>query len=141
LTKSVGALPRSETLGAVSRSSFRRWLSRNHRTKAQIWLILYKKSSHKQKFSPDDALEVAVCYGWIDNRIRTVDGQRFAIHFIPRRRGSVWSKYNRAAALRMLRAGRITEAGKAVLPAELRRKTRSDLMHSSRQIRPDKNSI
>lgn len=124
MTKRVGAIRRRERLDAVSRSDFRRWLAENHKTKAQIWVILHKKSSLKQTFSPDDALEEAICYGWIDNRTRTIDEQRFAMRFTPRHKGSAWSKYNKAVALRMFRAGRITEAGKAVLPPELRKKNR-----------------
>jgi uncharacterized protein YdeI (YjbR/CyaY-like superfamily) len=108
-----------ETLQVFSRDEFRRWLSRNHSKKTQIWLILYKKTSGKQTFSPDDALEEAICYGWIDNRTRSIDQQRFGMRFTPRHKGSPWSTYNKALALKMLRAGKITQAGKAVLPVEL----------------------
>ena len=108
-----------ETLHASSRNEFRRWLSENHSRKTQIWLILYKKASGKQTISPDDALEEAICYGWIDNRTRSIDQQRFAMRFTPRHKGSRWSTYNKALALKMLRAGKLTEAGKAVLPVEL----------------------
>jgi uncharacterized protein YdeI (YjbR/CyaY-like superfamily) len=108
-----------ETFHTFSRNEFRRWLSENHSKKTQIWLILYKKASGKQTFSHDDALEEAICYGWIDNRTRSIDEQKFAIRFTPRHRGSPWSTYNKTLALKMLRAGKITEAGKAVLPAEL----------------------
>lgn len=108
-----------ETLHVFSRNEFRRWLSENHSRKTQLWLILYKKASGKQTFSPDDALEEAICYGWIDNRTRSIDEQRFAMRFTPRYKGSPWSTCNKALALKMLRAGKITKAGKAVLPVEL----------------------
>jgi uncharacterized protein YdeI (YjbR/CyaY-like superfamily) len=113
------AVKADESLHVVSRSDFRKWLAANHPTKTQIWLILYKKSSGKQTFSPGEALEEAICYGWIDTRTRSIDEHRFAMRFNPRHKGSRWSDYNKAVALRMLRAGKVTEAGKAVLPAEL----------------------
>jgi len=108
-----------ETLHVFSRNEFRKWLSENHSTKTEIWLILYKKISGKQMFSANDAREEAICYGWIDSRTKSIDEQRFAMRFTPRHKESPWSTYNKELALKMLRAGKITEEGKAVLPLDL----------------------
>jgi uncharacterized protein YdeI (YjbR/CyaY-like superfamily) len=107
-----------QTLHVASRRDFRRWLAEYHRNKKQVWLILYKKSTGKQTVSPDDALEEAICFGWIDNRIESIDTERFAIRFTPRRKGSAWSEYNRKIPVKMLRRGRMTKRGMAVLPLE-----------------------
>lgn len=81
--------------------------------------MLYKKSSGKQVITHLDALEEAICYGWIDTRIKSIDAERYAMLFVPRRKGSTWSAYNRAIALRMLRQNSMRRSGIAVLPAGL----------------------
>jgi uncharacterized protein YdeI (YjbR/CyaY-like superfamily) len=102
-------------LYATSREEWRRWLAKHHRTEREIWLVLYKKASGKQSLSPNDALEEA-SYGWIDSRTKSIDKERFMIRFTPRRKGSEWSNYNKALALKMLREGKMTQAGIEVLP-------------------------
>lgn len=108
-----------ETACVRSRKEWRRWLADHHHLKEEIWLIFYRKASGERSISYDDAVEEAICYGWIDSQIKSMDEQRFVRRFSPRREGSEWSEYNRERALRMLREGRMTEAGKASLPAEV----------------------
>jgi len=94
-------------------------LAQHHRDKREIWLILYKKSTRTQRISYEAAVEEAVCYGWIDGQTKRVDDETYALRFTPRRKNSNWSESNKVRALKMLRAGRITRSGKAVLPATL----------------------
>lgn len=109
-----------ETLQPGEAGGFRRWLARHGESKTEVWLILYKKSSGRQVFSPGEALEEATCYGWIDSRVKPIDDERFAMRFTPRRKHSNWSESNLRLARRLLEEGRMTEAGLAVLPEALR---------------------
>lgn len=110
-----------ETLQPGEAGGFRRWLARHAESKTEVWLILYKKSSGRQVFSPGEALEEAMCHGWIDSLVKSIDDERFATRFTPRRKHSNWSESNLRLARRLLAEGRMTEAGLAVLPEELSR--------------------
>lgn len=109
-----------ETLYVSTGNEFRTWLSENHQSKHAVWLLFYKKASGKPSIAYEDAVEEAICYGWIDSRMKGIDSERYAIRFTPRRKGSNWSESNRARALKMLRAGKMTSAGFAALPEDLR---------------------
>lgn len=111
----------SETLYIVSREEWRVWLAAHHAQEQEVWLVFCRKGSGKPSLSYDEAVEEAICYGWIDSQIRSLDRERFARRFTPRRAKSGWSDYNRKRALKMLQAGRMTEVGKASLPDEVLR--------------------
>ena len=108
-----------ETLYVASRDAWRRWLAEHHAQKPEIWLIFYKKASGKLSLSYDEAVEEAICYGWIDSQIKSMDQERFARRFTPRRERSGWSDPNRKRARKMLRGGRMTDAGRATLPDDI----------------------
>lgn len=110
-----------KTLNVTSREAWRSWLVEHHRDREEIWLVFWKKDSGKPSLSYNEAVEEAICFGWIDSQIRSIDEQRFARRFTPRRKGSGWSRYNRARALRMLQQGRMTEAGRILLPEDVAR--------------------
>jgi uncharacterized protein YdeI (YjbR/CyaY-like superfamily) len=110
-----------ETLYVVSRDAWRGWLTDHHARKQEVWLIFCKKASGKPSISYDEAVEEAICYGWIDGQIKSMDRERFARRFTPRREESEWSNSNRERALKMLREGRMTKAGKVLLPDEILR--------------------
>jgi uncharacterized protein YdeI (YjbR/CyaY-like superfamily) len=95
---------------------WRRWLAQHHREKREIWLVLFKKTSSRRSITYDDAVEEAICYGWIDGQTRRVDADRYALRLTPRRKKGSWSRSNKARALKMLRARKMTRSGKAVLP-------------------------
>jgi uncharacterized protein YdeI (YjbR/CyaY-like superfamily) len=109
-----------ETLYVTSRDEWRAWLAEHHARKQEVWLVFYKQGSGTPSISYDEAVEEAICYGWIDSQIRSLETGRFVRRFTPRRRGSAWSNYNRKRAVKMSREGRMTEAGRALLPDELR---------------------
>jgi uncharacterized protein YdeI (YjbR/CyaY-like superfamily) len=108
-----------ESLQVRSRMEWRRWLARHHREKKEIWLIFYKKSSSRQSITYDDAVEEAICFGWIDGQTRRIDAERYALRLTPRRKKSNWSQSNKARAVKMLRARKMTRAGKDILPADV----------------------
>ena len=108
-----------ETLLASNRQEWRDWLVQHHHDRKEIWLIYYKKSSGKAGISYDEAVEEALCFGWIDGAIKGINEETYAGRFTPRRSRSPWSVSNRERLARLLREGRMTEAGMAVLPNDL----------------------
>ena len=108
-----------ETLEVHSPQDFAEWLETHGAKAREIWPIIYKKASGKQTVTYAQLLEVAISYGWIDVMEKSVDGERYALRFMPRRKKSNWTEGNRAIARRLLAEGRMTEAGKAALPGDL----------------------
>lgn len=108
-----------ETLLVHTAAEWREWLAQNHATKKEIWLIYYKKTSGKTGITYEESVEQALCFGWIDGAIKGIDNATYAGRFTPRRAKSPWSESNRARVARLLRDGRMTEAGLAVLPDDL----------------------
>jgi len=102
------------------REAWRRWLADNHAAAREAWIVQYKKRSRKVAVSYEEAVEEALCYGWVDGMIRSVDEESYAARFTPRRPGSSWAASNRARIEKLKREGRLTPAGLAVLPEDLR---------------------
>jgi len=109
-----------ETLLVTSRQEWREWLAQHHADRKEIWLIYYKKSSGKTGISSEESVEEALCFGWIDGTNKGIDEETYAGRFTPRRPRSPWAASNRARVARLLQEGRMTEAGLAVLPGDLR---------------------
>jgi uncharacterized protein YdeI (YjbR/CyaY-like superfamily) len=105
-----------------SRQAWRIWLAENHKKKQEIWLIFYNKASGKQKVSIIDAVEEALCYGWIDGILKKLDKERFALRFTPRRKRSVWSPHNKRRCLELLKKRKMRKAGKDKLPKDVLKK-------------------
>lgn len=120
-----------ETLLASSRQEWREWLAEHYRDYKEIWLIYYKKTSGKTGISYEESVEEALCFGWIDGQTRGIDQNAYAGRFTPRRPKSPWSDSNRERVVRLLREGRMTEAGLAVLPADLRQSSSCSLFLKS----------
>ncbi len=101
----------SETLYATNRKQWRAWLAKHHKTKSEIWLVYPKKASGKPRIPYNDAVEEALCYGWIDSTYKTVDAEHTAQRFSPRRKGSVLSPMNKERIRRLIAAKKMTKAG------------------------------
>ena len=99
------------TLYVTNRKEWREWLEKNHSAEREVWLIYYKKHTCKARIPYDDAVEEAICYGWIDSIIRRIDENSYCQRFTPRRSGSRWSVPNMDRARRMLEEGKMTEKG------------------------------
>jgi uncharacterized protein YdeI (YjbR/CyaY-like superfamily) len=95
------------------RSSWAAWLEKNHADTPGVWLRLAKKSSNLKSVSYDDAVEVALCYGWIDGQAKGEDENHRLQKFTPRARRSNWSRRNRERALALIESGRMKPAGLA----------------------------
>ena len=81
-------LEERELLYASTRKQWREWLRKNHSAKKEIWLVYYKKHSNKIRIPYNDAVEEALCFGWIDSTVRTIDENKYAQRFSPRKAGS-----------------------------------------------------
>jgi uncharacterized protein YdeI (YjbR/CyaY-like superfamily) len=93
------------------------WLDANHETETEVWLVYWKKASGKESIAWAEAVEVALKYGWIDGVIRTIDEQRYAQRWTPRRPKSKWSLVNREIVLRHIAAGELRPMGLAAVEA------------------------
>ena len=111
-----------KTLYAKNRREWRAWLAKNHQTASEIWLIYYKKDSGKPRIPYNDAVEEALCYGWIDSLLKPIDNQKYAQRYSPRKKASKLSDMNRERVLRLIEAGRMTQAGLAAI-AHVEKKT------------------
>jgi len=107
-----------ETIYVTTREELRKWFEKNHKIKKEIWLIQYKKVTKKASMKYVEAVEEAICFGWIDGFEKGVDAERYATRFSPRRPKSNWTETNRERARKMIAEGKMTEAGLATLPAD-----------------------
>ena len=98
-----------------SRSEWRQWLQENHLQKDGIRLIIAKKGSGLPSLSVADAVEEALCFGWIDSVPNKLDGKRFKIFFSPRNPKSKWSKINKGRVKKLTKLGLIAPAGKKMI--------------------------
>lgn len=96
---------------APNRSAWRAWLAKHHETLQGVWLIYYKKESGKTRVEYDDAVEEAICFGWIDSVVKTVDTDCYKQLFTPRKPKSNWSKVNKARVEILLAQDLIMPAG------------------------------
>jgi uncharacterized protein YdeI (YjbR/CyaY-like superfamily) len=110
------------------RKGWRRWLKANHDQESEIWLVLPKKSAGGASYRVyyTQALEEALCFGWIDSRIRSLDATRSLVRFTPRK-SKKWSRYNIDRVFELVRKRNMSKAGLKVLPpnviAKLKKET------------------
>ncbi len=101
----------TKTLYVTDRKEWRRWLAKNHDKEKEIWLIFYKKDSGKPSIPYNDAVEEALCYGWIDSIVKKIDEEGRAQRFSPRKEKSNLSETNRERVNRLIKAGLMTKFG------------------------------
>ncbi|MBE9179544.1 YdeI/OmpD-associated family protein [Oculatella sp. LEGE 06141] len=101
----------------LSRAEWRDWLATHHTRTEGIWLVSYKKATGKPRFDYNDAVEEALCFGWVDSKPNTLDAERSLLWFAPRKAGSGWSKPNKERIEKMMTAGLMAEAGLAKVEA------------------------
>lgn len=102
------------------RDEWRRWLQKNHGKSSEIWILAFKRHTGRQCVTYEEALEEALCYGWIDCRMRRIDDETHAWRFAPRRPNSIWSLSNRRRVERLSEEGRMTSHGMAKVEAAKR---------------------
>ena len=100
-----------KTLYAKDQRSWHNWLVKNSKSKKEIWIVYYRKSSGKPRIPYNEAVDEAICFGWIDSTVKSIDKNRFAQRFTPRRKGSNLSEMNRERVRRLIKQKRMTPEG------------------------------
>lgn len=98
-----------------NRNQWRAWLQENHAAETEVWLVFLKQHTGKSNVSYNDAVEEALCFGWIDGVKRSIDDERYMHRFSPRKAKSKWSDLNRDRARRMLKSRLMAPAGKRTI--------------------------
>lgn len=90
---------------------WRNWLAKNHGSEKEVWIIYYKKNTGKVTISHPEAVEEALCFGWIDSKVISIDDKRYKQKFTPRNPNSVWSKINKDAVTKLIKEKKMTKYG------------------------------
>ena len=94
-----------------NRKEWRKWLKENHNIVKEVWLIYYKKHTGKPRIPYNDAVEEALCFGWIDSTVKRIDHEKYCQKFTPRNLKSNWSEHNKKRVAKMIKQGKMTKAG------------------------------
>jgi uncharacterized protein YdeI (YjbR/CyaY-like superfamily) len=105
------------TVHVRTRAEWRAWLQAHHDSVAEIWLVFDKRHTGQPAIPYEDAVEEALCFGWVDSLIKRLDESRYARKFTPRKPDAKWSSINKRRWERMQAQGLLTEAGKQRPPA------------------------
>ncbi|WP_440135016.1 YdeI/OmpD-associated family protein, partial [Chitinophaga sancti] len=89
------------TFCPANRQEWRQWLQENHENAASVWLVYYKKKANRATLSWSEAVDEALCFGWIDSTARPIDEEKFMQFFTKRKAGSAWSKINKEKVKRL----------------------------------------
>jgi uncharacterized protein YdeI (YjbR/CyaY-like superfamily) len=100
-----------KTLRVQSVGQWREWLDNNHASESEVWLIFYKRHTGVASIEYNDALDEALCFGWVDSLVKRLDDPRYALKFTPRRADSRWSEKNRKRYAALKAGGRLRPAG------------------------------
>jgi uncharacterized protein YdeI (YjbR/CyaY-like superfamily) len=107
-----------QAIYAKTRADWRKWLTKNSHKEKSVWLIIYHKKSETQSVKMVEAVEEALCFGWIDSLAKSRDGESYYLTFSPQNpKISKWSKPNRERAERMIAQGLMTAHGQEVIDA------------------------
>jgi len=121
-------IPQSKLLHVTNRKSWRAWLKTNYKSEDEIWLVYAKKHTGKPRISYNDAVEEALCFGWIDSIVKTIDDDHFTQRFSVRKNTSNWSQPNKERLRLLVGAGRVMPEVLGTLP---------DLSVDNFEIAPD----
>ncbi len=107
-----------KTLDVRTRRQWRNWLQQNHTSESEVWLVFYKRHTNAASIVYRDALDEALCFGWVDSLVKRLDDDRYARKFTPRKADSRWSTINRRRYAELKAAGRLAPAGVKRSPTE-----------------------
>lgn len=100
-----------ETIFCRNREEWRIWLEKNHKNEREVWLIYMKKHTKKQSISYSEAVEEALCFGWIDSLVRSIDKESYMQKYTPRKANSVWSLVNKKRVEKLMKENKMTSSG------------------------------
>jgi uncharacterized protein YdeI (YjbR/CyaY-like superfamily) len=110
------------TVYVTNREGFRNWLEKNGQSANEIWLVIFKVASGMQTLTYEEALEEALCFGWVDSQMKSIDAEKYAQRFSPRGSNSNWTETNKERALKLIAEGKMTQAGLMTLPKDINHK-------------------
>ena len=113
----MSAIDDYERIEAPDAETWRTWLEANHDTAPGVWLVFYKKKSGAKSIAWPEAVDQALCFGWIDSKATAIDEERYEQYFTKRKTGSPWSKLNKKKVAALEAAGKIAPAGQAAIDA------------------------
>jgi uncharacterized protein YdeI (YjbR/CyaY-like superfamily) len=128
--------PQETAIYFESPEDFRDWLRLHHKTETEVWVGFWKKATGRQKMSWSQAVDQALCFGWIDGKLHRVDDQRHVQRFTPRRPTSNWSKVNIEKMAKLEAEGLVAPAGRRAF--EARSAARSGVYSFERGDQPDR---
>lgn len=105
----------TETFYPETKKDWRNWLKKNHKTSESVWLIYFKKKSNMPSITWSEAVDEALCFGWIDSKAKPIDDEKYMQFFTKRKPKSVWSKINKEKVKVLIEEGHMTSAGIAVI--------------------------
>ena len=97
----------TKTLYVTNRKDWRKWLRKHYKTEKEIWLVYYKKGTGKPRIEYNDAVEEALCFGWIDSIVRSIDEEKHAQRFSPRKPNSKYSPANKERLRTLLKKKKV----------------------------------
>src|SRR5215208_4978196 len=97
----------TKTLHVTDRKDWRKWLRKHYKTEKEIWLVYYKKATGKPRIEYNDAVEEALCFGWIDSIVKSLDKDRTAQRFSPRKPGSTYSPANKERLQKLIKQRKV----------------------------------
>ena len=125
-------LDETRLLYVTNRDEWRNWLERHHRSEREVWLVYYKKHTGKLRIAYNDAVEEALCFGWIDSTVKSIDGDRYAQRFSVRNPKTAYSQANKERLKNLIKQGKVIEEVLATLgnPAEEQFEIPSDILEA-----------
>jgi uncharacterized protein YdeI (YjbR/CyaY-like superfamily) len=112
---SVRALDGREAVHLETVAEWHAWLAEHHRRRDGVWLVQWKQRTGKPAIPYEQAIEEALCFGWVDSTYRSLDDERGMLWWSPRRKGSLWARSNKERVARLEAGGRMTDAGRAAI--------------------------
>jgi uncharacterized protein YdeI (YjbR/CyaY-like superfamily) len=109
----------SNSVHPLTRAEWRHWLEANHTRREGVWLVTFKKDTGQPRVEYDEAVEEALCFGWVDSKPNALDDQRSLLWFAPRKPRTGWSRPNKERVERMMAAGLMAPAGLAKIEAAM----------------------
>src|SRR4051812_45728875 len=122
---------------ATTRKQWREWLEKNHQSESRVWLIIYHKTSEIKSVYYEEAVEEAICFGWIDSIAHKRDGESKYQFFAKRKAKSNWSKANRDRVEKMIAAGLMTPSGQTLINLAKRTGTWEALVDVQNSVVPN----
>ena len=131
------SIPKSRLLHVTTRAAWRAWLKANYKSRTEIWLVYSRKGTGKPRLAYNEAVEEALCFGWIDSIVRSIDAQRFAQRFSVRKMGSRYSQANLERLRALVRRRRVMRDVLPTIPdqSEAEFKIPADILRAIRTNR------